>query len=146
MYALGLLARREYSVAELRQRLALRGHADCADAVTGQLAEENLLSDRRYSEERVRVRAEQGVGPLRIQVELKAKGIAGALIQEAVGMRDEHWFERALAVRCKRFGTALPGDHNERARQARFLQSRGFGFEQIDYALCSTNPVNKRDL
>jgi len=34
-------------------------------------------------------------------------------------------------VRSKRFGDAMPEDFKERARQARFLQYRGFTSEQI---------------
>ncbi len=105
-----------------------------------------MVSDRRYSEERVRVRSEQGIGPLRIQVELKAKGIADALIHELLHMRDEAWVERACAVRRKRFGETLPDGYTERARQARFLAGRGFSFEQIDHAIYSTNPEKNRDL
>ncbi|MDA8360876.1 MAG: regulatory protein RecX [Gammaproteobacteria bacterium] len=146
MYALGLLARREYSLAELRQRLALRGYADCAGEVVSQLAEQGMVSDLRYGESRVRVRAEQGVGPLRIQMELKTKGVAEDLIHDLLRMHDDAWLERACAARRKRFGAALPDERSERARQARFLQGRGFSFEQIDHAVYSTNPVKNRDL
>jgi regulatory protein len=38
-------------------------------------------------------------------------------------------------ARRKRFGAELPGDMQERARQARFLQQRGFSMEDIRKAL-----------
>jgi regulatory protein len=38
-------------------------------------------------------------------------------------------------VRKKRFGPELPRDYLERARQARFLEYRGFGSAEIRAAL-----------
>jgi regulatory protein len=40
-----------------------------------------------------------------------------------------------VKVRHKRFGSELPEDFKERARQARFLQYRGFTTDQINHAL-----------
>jgi regulatory protein len=48
---------------------------------------------------------------------------------------DLDWHELARAVRAKRFGAARPRDYKERARQARFLQYRGFDAAQIRSAL-----------
>jgi regulatory protein len=45
------------------------------------------------------------------------------------------WLETIRAVRRKRFGPDLPREYAERARQARFLQYRGFDSEQIRSAL-----------
>jgi len=36
-----------------------------------------------------------------------------------------------MTVRCKRFGEQSPTDIKDRAKQQRFLQSRGFTHEQI---------------
>lgn len=135
-YAMGLLARRERSCAELVQRLTARGYAPrLTAAVVAGLAGEGLVSDQRYATERVRVRAEQGVGPLRIHSELRERGLASETIAAALDVTDPLWAERASRARRKRFGAALPQDRTERARQARFLQGRGFSFEQITFAV-----------
>ena len=68
-------------------------------------------------------------------VELKAKGVPSELIKAALARADGSWRERAAAARTKRFGGELPQDHEERARQARFLQSRGFRHDEIMYAV-----------
>ena len=47
------------------------------------------------------------------------------------------WPELARAVREKRFGAGAPADFRERARQARFLQYRGFTADQVRQALGS---------
>jgi regulatory protein len=45
------------------------------------------------------------------------------------------WAATARELRRRRFGVSPPGDYPERARQARFLQYRGFTAEQIRAAL-----------
>ncbi|MHB8253520.1 MAG: regulatory protein RecX [Acidiferrobacter sp.] len=135
-YAIGLLARRDYSCYELTARLCVRGYeADEAERVVSQLASENLVSDRRYGSERVRVRAAQGVGPFRILAELQSKGLGPEIISAVLDNHDPMWEERARRARAKRFGEAIPQGVTERARQSRFLQSRGFTFEQITFAV-----------
>lgn len=138
---MGLLARREHSCAELLQRLAVRGYdPGLTEAVIADLAGEGLVSDLRYAVERVRVRAQQGVGPLRILVELRERGLTSEVIGEALNLKDPLWAERASRARRKRFGAILPQEHTERARQARFLQGRGFSVEQITFAV-SVPPI-----
>lgn len=114
----------------------MRGYtADEVDGVVSQLASENLVSDLRYGSERVRVRAAQGVGPLRIRAELQDKGVGPDVIAAVLDCQDSVWQERAVRARTKRFGEAMPEDRTERARQSRFLQGRGFSFEQISFAV-----------
>ena len=48
---------------------------------------------------------------------------------------DVVWQENALTVRAKKYGSEEPTDLKERARQSRFLQSRGFSSEQTRYAM-----------
>ncbi|WP_298134446.1 regulatory protein RecX [Acidiferrobacter sp.] len=135
-YGLTLLARRDYSRQELVERLCRRGYspAEAAEAAAA-LALSQALSDERYAAERVRGRSAQGVGPVRIAVELKAKGVASEIIAAALAAEEGAWGERAAAARAKRFGTSHPRDRREWARQARFLQARGFRHEDIMRAM-----------
>lgn len=133
--ALKLLARREHSVLELRRKLEQRGCEEAPlEAVLERLGAERLLSDRRFAESYVRGRAERGYGPLRIRAELRERGIDAALADGPLGETGD-WTERARAARRKRFGSAVPADYREKARQMRFLQQRGFDGEQIRAAL-----------
>jgi regulatory protein len=134
--ALELLARREHSRRELMRKLATRGFPD--DVVTHALDElerTGALADERFTDSFVRSRVAKGQGPQRIRAELAQRGIADADADEVLRGTDVDWLETIRAARRKRFGPELPRDYAERARQARFLQYRGFNGEQIRAAL-----------
>ena len=134
--ALRLLARREHSTQELTQKLTARGYQQqTVAAVIEALADRNLLSDGRFVDEFVASRVRRGSGPLKIREELRGRGVAEHLVDNALGDRRSEWLTNAEAARHKRFGTPLPQDFAERARQARFLQQRGFSAEQIRQVL-----------
>jgi regulatory protein len=56
-------------------------------------------------------------------------------LEEAFSEAEVDWLAVAKTVRHKKFGDGKPADYKERARQARFLQYRGFSGEQIHSAL-----------
>jgi regulatory protein len=133
---LELLARREHSRRELERKLAARGFApEVVAAVLADLEESGALKDARFAESFVRARAARGQGPERIRAELRERGVADARAEEALAAADVDWLATARAVRAKRFGAEPPRDYAERARQARFLQYRGFDGAQIRAAL-----------
>lgn len=84
--ALRLLGRRDYTVAEVRDRLKKKEHpADAIDEAITRLVEERLLDDRRVAAAHVRTSsALKGRGRLRIARELDARGIERSLAQEAL--------------------------------------------------------------
>ncbi|WP_404298881.1 regulatory protein RecX [Halomonas sp.] len=143
--ALRLLARREYSRAELVSRLSAKAHgvdaiAECLDA----LAEQGLQSDERFAESFLRSRIMRGQGPLKIRQALSQRGIERELIRTvfAQAQGDEQggeqggadWFTLACEILARRFSG--PGDTpRERARRERFLAGRGFDFDQVRHAL-----------
>lgn len=134
--ALGMLSRREHSAHELSLKLQQRGLP--ADAVTGTieaLKAEKLLSETRFVEQFVRSRIERGDGPLKIRAELAQRGADAGLAEQELESQAPDWAGTAERVRRKRFGPDIPEDFKERARQARFLQGRGFGMADIRRAL-----------
>lgn len=134
--AMDLLARREYAEGELRQKLAAKGNPPEAVAeVVAQLCEEGLVSDERFTEAFVRSRMNSGYGPLRIQAELRERGVNDKIHAIYLDFGDTQWLELAAQVRQKRFGPGAAGDYKERARQARFLQYRGFTSDQARQVL-----------
>ena len=134
--ALSLLARREHSAGELNRKLQERGYDSTAvEAVLSSLEREKLLSDGRFVEEFVAARVRRGSGPMKIREELRGKGVDSGLVEQAMAGHRGGWSAMAEAARRKRFGAALPKDMRERARQARFLQQRGFTMEDIRAAL-----------
>ncbi len=128
------LARREHSVLELRRKLAARDFDSAEiDTTLAELQADGLLSDARFAEAFVRGRIRRGQGPLKICLELASRGVAGELATEVLAGED--WAALAKAARRKRFGQNPPREYRERARQARFLQQRGFAMEHIQAAL-----------
>lgn len=138
-YALSLLARREHSQLELEKKLITRGFsAPDIKTMIAKLIAEGLQSDKRFAECYIRKRKLSGYGPLRIMKELQALGIAEDVITNFLLPDDDFWQEQAKNVQRKKF-KFLPKKIPERAKQSRFLQYRGFTFEQIKLALARTN-------
>ena len=130
--ALDLLARREHAVRELRDKLIARGvDRQVAGDTVENLVVEGLVSDRRFVEDFLRARKNRGYGPLRIQAELRRRGIDDELVLDFINPHEEQWAENIRNVWLKHFGGQLPTDLKDRARQTRFLQFRGFTSAQI---------------
>lgn len=134
-YAVGLLARRDHGRSELRAKMMRKfGPEATVEPVLAWCEQHGFLDDRRFTGFFVRSRIDRGQGPLRIRAELLQRGIPEALIGDALREADCDWFALARAVRQRRF-RALPADRKEKAKQLRFLQSRGFDAEQSFHAL-----------
>lgn len=149
--AIGLLAQREHSRAELRRKLlrieqqrarlaafeaahdgneapaAIEGDAESSeaavDALLESLAAEGYLDENRFVESRLNLRAGR-FGAQRIQQELAQHGLKLDADQQATLRATE--LERAREVWLKRFGAEPSTEPTERARQTRFLLGRGF--------------------
>ena len=128
--ALRLLARREHSRAELARKL--RPHVvaeDDLDALLDDLARRKQLSEERYAESRANALSRK-FGAARIAQELRSKGLDKGLAEQAAATARATEVERARAVWLRKFRN--PGQtREERAKQMRFLQSRGFSFDAI---------------
>ncbi|MBT7953324.1 MAG: regulatory protein RecX [Gammaproteobacteria bacterium] len=127
-----MLARREHSEKELRQKLLTRGlDVEDIDVAIEQLKKEGLQSESRYTEAFVHDRVSRGYGPCRIIQELKQKGVGDEISEEYIDERDPHWIERLAEVHKRKYGDDIPQDYKEQAKQSRFLQYRGFSSDQI---------------
>jgi regulatory protein len=134
--ALALLARREHSRRELERKLAARGFpAEVVASALADLERAGALADARFTDTFVRSRIAKGQGPQRIRAELAQRGIGEDEADGGLRAADVDWLATIRAVRAKRFGPEQPRDYAERARQARFLQYRGFDAGQIRAAL-----------
>ncbi len=136
--ALQYLARREYSRAELAAKL--RPYAEVEDefeqlqpvdidALLDDLTTSGWLSDERAVTQLLHARRPR-FGTQRIAHELHQKGISEELIEKALPALKETELETARSVWQRKYG-ALPTDAKEKARQMRFLQSRGFSMDVI---------------
>jgi len=136
-YAVVLLARRDYSTHELKKKLAERGYTEHAcEVVVDDLESMGKVNNERYGQNVVAYRARRGHGPARIRNQLQKSGLARSDIDDAVKGEDAPDFlALAKATRARKFGPEVPKDRKERARQARFLQYRGFSTDHIRAAL-----------
>jgi regulatory protein len=129
--AIAMLARREHSVAEMRAKLATTGApAEEVDATVAELVCSKLLSDARYAEALVRQQQARGHATRSIANALRERGVAEEAAHDAVAAADLDDGAALAALWQRRFGRA-PADERERARQVRFLQSRGFALSAI---------------
>ena len=128
--AIRLLSRREHTRAELTRKLAADGTKEEIEAVIAELQASQLQSDSRAAECYVRGNAAR-LGASRLLQNLKTRGVSSELIEAQLApeaLPDE--LERARTVWQRKF-SAAPGDARDWARQARFLQGRGFASDII---------------
>lgn len=128
--ALRLLARREHSRFELARKLGQAGFAQHdIEALLDQFEGKNWLSDRRFAESYVadhRARA----GSIKLAYDLRQRGVSDVIIEDVLSKNRGSELERAREVWRKKFGIP-PADASEKARQIRFMLSRGFTPEVI---------------
>ena len=128
--AVAYLARREHSRAELARKLSAHGTQEEIDSVLNSLQDAKLLSDQRFAAVFIKSRAER-FGAGRLRQELRQRGVEEGLVEQELKVDDlPSEIERARTVWKKKFD-AQPLDAREWAKQARFLQGRGFGTDVI---------------
>lgn len=128
--ALRLLAAREHSRKELERKLAAH-EAEPGQLKTAldELQARGFIDEQRVVDSVVHRRAGR-LGAGRIRQELQAKGLDAERVALAVTSLRATEVERARDVWRRKFGT-LPADAAQRAKQARFLLSRGFDGEVV---------------
>jgi len=143
--ALEYLGKREYSYKELGQKLKSyldeNEDADSITAILDDFKTRGWLSDARFTEQMVHARRAK-FGSSKIVHELREKGVDSALIEDAAGRLKETELSSAIEVWRKKYKQA-PADRDEWAKQARFLQSRGFSFDVIKKVM--NNPQENDD-
>ena len=128
--ALRLLSAREYSRAELERRLAAYEEVPGSlESVLDELQAKGFISAQRVLESVLHRRAAK-LGTARIRQELQSKGLEPEAVAQAVEQLRASEVDRAREGWRKKFGTP-PADSAERAKQMRFLASRGFGGDAI---------------
>ena len=128
--ALKFLSYRPRSEAEVRAKLGQLGFSHkSVDTTLEKLRSLSLLNDETFAKGWARGRVEnRGYGPLRIEMELRQKGIAKSVIREVVkeifGQQEGKEMARALVE--KRFRRKDLSDRKMLCRAMSFLQRRGY--------------------
>ena len=134
--AINALARRSYSVHEMRVYLEARAEdKQTVSPVMARLKDHKYLDDARYARQFVRLRAElRKQGAFRIARDLRARGVPDRHIEDAIAERrgesDESAVVRArLARRLKTLRAPL--DERKKASLYRSLLRAGFSSDTI---------------
>ncbi|MBT8141043.1 MAG: regulatory protein RecX [Gammaproteobacteria bacterium] len=132
-YALDCLSRREYGTQELHNKMLGKAHEPAVIAqVLRELTDEDLLSDERFAEAMLSHGAFKGQGPRKIRHDLAKKSLPAHFINAAFEVCEIDWFALAKEVRTKKYGTECPKEWKDKAKQMRFMQTRGFEIEHIN--------------
>jgi len=137
---LKMLGRRELSEAQVRQRLARKGHADeDVDAAIQRLTIERALDDARVANAIARTEITiKRHGRVRVRRQIESAGIAPALVKQAVDdafgeVDDDALLQAALGRRLR--GDRSIADQREFQRLYRYLAAQGFESDRILKAL-----------
>ena len=136
--ALRHLSTREHSRQELTQKLkTFEVEPGELARVLDELEAKDFVNEQRVVDSVVHRRSGK-LGALRIRQELQRKGLPADAVQAAVAGLKATELERARGVWQKKFG-AVAQTPAERAKQARFIASRGFGAEVLRRVVSGTD-------
>ena len=133
---LKLLARRELSEQQVRQRLARKGHdADAIDDAVARLRGERAIDDARVAEAIARTETSlKRRGKLRVRMQIERAGIGQAVAKQALdavfdNIDDDALIEASLQRRLR--GRDTIADDREFQRLFRYLAAQGFESDRI---------------
>lgn len=135
--AIRLLANREHSQRELRDKLLQRfpEEGGAVDELVASLSQQGLQSDARLIESRIQLRVRKGYGPVAIAHELTQLGIDKAMQAQAFAAAAIDWPAELARVYTQKYRNARVVDQRDKAKRYRFLASRGFPSELIQKIL-----------
>lgn len=139
--ALGYLARREHSRFELARKLAQAGFDETDISILlDEFEARNWLSDLRFAGSWVADHRAKA-GSVKLAFELRQRGVDDRIIEAVLGEHRDSELERAREVWRKKFASP-PANAAEKAKQMRFLQSRGFSSTVIRETLSGTGDTD----
>jgi regulatory protein len=136
-YVIWLLSRREYNAHKLETKL----NQKCQDkAYIAELlawcVSLGYLDDQRYCHMYVRRQIEKGLGKQRVLADAYSKGIERKEVEKYLNELEIDWYEQASnAYNKKFFNTFDKKNYQEKAKRQRYMIGRGFGFDEIEYAM-----------
>lgn len=129
--AIQLLARRDHARLELKTKLRKYSTDPKAiQTILDELVERDYLNDQHFGASYIRVRAEKGYGPIRVEQELYERGLSENDAACAFDLAAIDWFEVINKVFYKKF-SGIATELSERAKQQQFLYYRGFTADHI---------------
>ena len=134
--AVALLARRDHSRQEIRQKLLLKQFDLLEiDKALDECEASGYLDDTRYAHLLLRSHIAKGHGKSRVQQALVQKGVSKEIISLVLAQSDCDWFELAREKAVKKYRGAPIESPKEKAKRIRFLLGQGFSYDEVAYAL-----------
>ena len=133
-----LCSKAEYCVADIRRKALkdLEGDADAAEEVVRQLIKDRYVDDARYAAAFAREKANiQGWGPVKIGFQLRGKGIADAVIKEALQEIEPEKADAKLEKVLEAKARTLQGDPQFKLKLLKFGLTRGYNYPQVEKAV-----------
>lgn len=129
-YCIWLLGRKAYGRAELGKKLSVYAeNQEDVDKVLDEMEEYKYIDDNQYATMVLNNEINKGRGKAKILQTFKNKGLDTSIVEERLS--EVNWFKEALELKVKKFGSKVETDQKLKAKQIRFLQYRGFGFDVI---------------
>jgi regulatory protein len=127
-YAMKLLSKRDYSTAELRQKL-LSKYGEAPEDVIQHLILKRFLDDRRFAEAYISGRKKRGM--LRLKHELEALGVPLDVVAETIAGGQWPSLHEALTARMVGWKLRTPLHRRDAARLFRALARLGYEEDAI---------------
>lgn len=137
--AFNLLSYRQRSRKELKERLLRKDYKkQIVETVINILERLDYLDDKEFALSWVKDRITKGFGPYRIREQLREKGIANKIIEEALTKEYDSQLEYDLAKKLATKKKSRYSDKDYRERKyklSKVLERKGFSFEVINLVL-----------
>ena len=133
--ALDFLSRRPRTVNEIEKKLSEEYAPDIISRVMDMLNEYKYIDDAAYALEYAKERMKAGYGPLKIEWEMREKGISQELIEAALEPIKAIQIPTAIGALRAKYRNKPDVDEKEKGRAFNYLQRRGFETDISDEAL-----------
>ena len=134
--AVSLLAGRDYSRQQIKQKLEAKGfEADEIETVLCACEQSGYIDDKRFAQSRLRSHIYKGHGPIRIKQAMMLKGLSSELVSQVMHESDCGWFELAKQKAQKKYADKPIVDYKDKTKRIRFLMGQGFDYEQAVYGI-----------
>ncbi len=141
--ALRYLSRREHSRQELRKKLLVYAETeDEVDELLIKLEKQSWLSDQRYAEGLARRKSDR-YGSLKIIDELKQQSVDAHTVSKIKEELKQSDLNRAWSLWDRKFSSAVASEPKERAKQMRYLVSKGFPLDVVSKVISGRYSPNQ---
>lgn len=133
-----LCARKEYCSADMYKKAlkGLEGNEEGAAEMVALLVKDAFVDDLRYATAFARDKAFlDGWGPVKIEFQLRGKGIAAATVEEALASVDEEKADARMRAVLEAKARTLRGDAEIRLKLLKFGLQRGYEYNRLDPAV-----------